>query len=769
MSNQQQMNMGAMGGPVGGGAAGQMNMGTPNSSGGVSNGDPLKRLNTAIYDYLLRNSLYDVARLFSKSVDIETDTKKSPNQRGGQLNGLDDMDIDKAIQDRPDDLPLPQQLGDGPFLQDWWCQFWEIYHGQRSKGKPTTLAYIGAQRQGQKARTNMMGPMDPAQMNNMRGFMPNMNNGMNMAKAMQNSTNMARMAQMKNMAASAQNNMMTGAPQMDRQGSQMDANGPRSGSPGSGDAPSPKRQRLDSMNQGRPGPPGQMPNNPVGPPLPSPTSIAQAQELLRQNGMDPNTIPPQSLHKLAMQPADRQSKSVETYSVSMQQQMKAALNNTQSNMNKGMPNNPNMVPGGPQGSPMSQAGMEGPTGEFYAASNGNRMASNGGPGGPGGGPGNANTNGNGSNHALQDYQMQLMLLEQQNKKRLLMARQEQDNMGNVASGVNGQPFAPGLSPSGRAGDPSPNPNDMARGTPKIGKAGMSPNGDLAGRGSPQPGMINPNTIPPQMRDQLMQNGGMRPPSSHPMSAMNGMTPEQMRVFQQQGGQMMQNGMWAPGQQPPGGMMPGQAGGHPGQVNPNMTPRQASQMGPPPPPQSGTQPSSPSQQPAAPPTPSQTTKAKPPTKKESAKKAAAAKKAGAANAAANANNTTESEQPPTPTPATPITPLHNDTFRKGQPPMPNGQPQPNPMQNNPQGVNNPMQPGGPGPDMNGPFGGSLGDSQFNMDNMLDFSGDLNGTDVLDSFDFDSFLTSGEVDGGLGGNFAFDAFGGDGSIEAGGDMN
>lgn len=32
----------------------------------------------------------------------------------------------------------------------------------------------------------------------------------------------------------------------------------------------------------------------------------------------------------------------------------------------------------------------------------------------------------GSNHALQDYQMQLMLLEQQNKKRLMMARQEQD-------------------------------------------------------------------------------------------------------------------------------------------------------------------------------------------------------------------------------------------------------------------------------------------------------------------------------------------------------
>ncbi|KAE9967078.1 hypothetical protein BLS_006581 [Venturia inaequalis] len=35
------------------------------------------------------------------------------------------------------------------------------------------------------------------------------------------------------------------------------------------------------------------------------------------------------------------------------------------------------------------------------------------------------------NHALQDYQMQLMLLEQQNKKRLFMARQEKDNVHHI--------------------------------------------------------------------------------------------------------------------------------------------------------------------------------------------------------------------------------------------------------------------------------------------------------------------------------------------------
>lgn len=38
-----------------------------------------------------------------------------------------------------------------------------------------------------------------------------------------------------------------------------------------------------------------------------------------------------------------------------------------------------------------------------------------------------------ANHALQDYQMQLMLLERQNKKRLMMARQEQDN---ASTGLN---------------------------------------------------------------------------------------------------------------------------------------------------------------------------------------------------------------------------------------------------------------------------------------------------------------------------------------------
>jgi hypothetical protein len=92
-------------------------------------------------------------------------------------------------------------------------------------------------------------------------------------------------------------------------------------------------------------------------------------------------------------------------------------------------------PGGPQnqGSPMMTQGQDG--GSIANYYNPGDMAPNGIRGGP-----------NQGNHALQDYQMQLMLLEQQDKKRLMMARQEQDNMSipRPSDGSSG----PGMSPNG---------------------------------------------------------------------------------------------------------------------------------------------------------------------------------------------------------------------------------------------------------------------------------------------------------------------------------
>ncbi len=54
------------------------------------------------------------------------------------------------------------------------------------------------------------------------------------------------------------------------------------------------------------------------------------------------------------------------------------------------------------------------------------------------------------NHSLQDYQMQLMLLEQQNKKRLMMARQQQDSVAGDCGSTPAQPGTqlPGMCPLG---------------------------------------------------------------------------------------------------------------------------------------------------------------------------------------------------------------------------------------------------------------------------------------------------------------------------------
>lgn len=218
--------------------------------------------------------------------------------------------------------------------------------------------------------------------------------------------------------------------------------------------------------------------------------------------------------------------------------------------------------------------------------------------------------------------MQLMLLEQQNKKRLLMARQEQDSMSGHPTGPMGQQFAPpSMSPQGSRQGPSPNPADqMKRGTPQMGQKGLPTGNSPAGmegvqgnRASPAP-PFDPNNMAPQFYPGMNpQMGGMgRPPSSHPgqFAMPPGMTPQQAVEFarRQQQQQQFPGMMGGP---PPGAQMAQQ----PGQPQAMGTPRQQqTNMPPPPAPQAAgeqkTNPSSPNQTAAQPPTPSQTTKAAP---------------------------------------------------------------------------------------------------------------------------------------------------------------
>jgi hypothetical protein len=292
-----------------------------------------------------------------------------------------------------------------------------------------------------------------------------------------------------------------------------------------------------------------------------------------------------------------QQKNIEVYAQSLAQQHRVALNNNTAS--------PQGMNSGAHGSPMAQPGLDGQH-EIFAG-NGPR------PGMP--------TNAQGApqgNHALQDYQMQLMLLEQQNNKRLLMARQEQDNMSGPQhqGGVGAQGFPAAMSPQGNRPGPSPNPQDqMKRGTPKLGQMPGSPLPEGAmqpQRGSPAPNMqfdpsLAPPGMPPQYYPQMAhQSPMMRPPSSHPGAGFNGqqMTPQQMEAVRN--GQMQPNGAWRGAPQQPG-MMPGQPMGGPMGNNP-----QQRQM-PPPPAPANDQPRpepSPSQSNQAPPTPSSANKNNP---------------------------------------------------------------------------------------------------------------------------------------------------------------
>lgn len=328
--------------------------------------------------------------------------------------------------------------------------------------------------------------------------------------------------------------------QMRRDPSDLDINGQRPRTPSTGDnAPSPsKRPRLDGV----PGYSGaqMMPNGrglPRG--LPGQPMMGEHNEntssLLMQNGINPTNLSGPQFNSFQNQPPQVQQKSIEVYAQNMAQQQR------QNNIAK-----PRMSG---QGSPMMQPGMElagaGPSGvpEYFNVNPGMGLRAQVQPNG-----------GAGGNHALQDYQMQLMLLEQQNKKRLLMARQEHDTTPRpeVQQGMPGAPgFAPVMSPQGSRSGPSPGPNDqIKRGTPKMGTSVLPGGGSPMPDGGMQQGRESPaamnynSQISQEMYQQMKMPENMRPPSNtHPRFNAQ-MTRDQLEAIR--ANQLQGNG-WPPQQ------------------------------------------------------------------------------------------------------------------------------------------------------------------------------------------------------------------------------
>ncbi|KAF2785571.1 hypothetical protein K505DRAFT_8395 [Melanomma pulvis-pyrius CBS 109.77] len=762
MQSQQMAAMAGMNANVGGPMDGTPIMGNMQRPGRPQGSPPdsRERLNTYIYDYFLRNNHTRLARSM-----LECDVKMmlkphptKPSPSGRNVNGVDAMG-----QESRDDLPEPQlpegQLADNSFLLDWWAQFWDIFNAARKqqpneKGtqyithtRNLTQMHNDQRNQRMMMANNAMG----AQYSMMRA-MPNgvgvAPNDLKRAAAMNNrnpyvspaspgaaepSTDPRAFAPRSNgnpMANMQMKNQAMLSAHMQRDGSGMEMNGQRPPSPGSSEnAPSPnKRPRVEGNHFSSPQM-GAARSHGMPQPSMGATSAGQANQMLLAGGMNAGNMPGSQFNEFA-QAQNVQQKSIEVYAQSLAHQQRIALNNHA--MAQGMNS-------GVQGSPMTQQGLDGQHDMF--AGNQPRPGMPAAPGQPQG------------NHALQDYQMQLMLLEQQNKKRLLMARQEQDSM---SGGPHGQPavgapgFPPSMSPQGSRAGPSPNPIDqMKRGTPKMNQQGLpgSPMPDVAmqqQRGSPAPNMNfdvtqMPPGMPPQFYNpQMQQTPLMRPPSSHPGFNGQPMTPQQMEQMRQSGA-MQNGGAW---RGPPGMMQPGQQLGPMGN-----NPQQRNQM-PPPPAPAGEQPRaqepSPSQPTQAPPTPNQGNKANPKKKVTKNDKPAKGKGTGATPAAS------AGDEPPTPTPSTPVTAHHTKPF--GQ----NGQQQ---------AVQPPSQPQPSAPqqqtamDPNPPFGMS---SEEPFDLGLGFGEQ----DSLESFDFDSFLHVSGEDGTfntLTGDFGF----GD-TAEVGGDL-
>lgn len=130
------MNAAGIGGPVGGNP--MMN----NGANAVRQLMPVKderaQLNTYIYDYFLKNGMYDCARsLLNSEVGINLENPRRRDENGAIDDSGDGESKDDIDSKRPSDLPdaaVPKECPESCFLYEWWCLFWDMFNAQRGKG-----------------------------------------------------------------------------------------------------------------------------------------------------------------------------------------------------------------------------------------------------------------------------------------------------------------------------------------------------------------------------------------------------------------------------------------------------------------------------------------------------------------------------------------------------------------------------------------------------------------------------------------------------------
>lgn len=109
-------------------------------------------LNTYIYEYFLRNDMFDCARALLNA-DPGMKIQDGPNTRrdadGNIIANGDSMDVDNkdGIDSKgAEGLPqpsIPNPSMDNPFLYEWFCLFWDMFNAQKGKsGNPQVSSYM---------------------------------------------------------------------------------------------------------------------------------------------------------------------------------------------------------------------------------------------------------------------------------------------------------------------------------------------------------------------------------------------------------------------------------------------------------------------------------------------------------------------------------------------------------------------------------------------------------------------------------------------------
>ncbi|KAJ1299719.1 hypothetical protein OPQ81_005045 [Rhizoctonia solani] len=216
-------------------------------------------LNTYIYEYFLRNDMFECARALLRS-DPQIKVQDGPNARRDENGNLvvsgagDSMDVDNkdSIDSKgPEGLPqpsIPNPSLDNPFLYEWFCLFWDMFNAQKGKSANVQVnSYMNhtqnqsrlRQNQQQELLRNMRPDMTPAQQQQLQ-MMRMQNTSMNMAMKQPNNIAQRAMANNQNNPQMIQMLQQQKQGQMQRDPSDMDGNRARQSSPGSAEnAPSP--------------------------------------------------------------------------------------------------------------------------------------------------------------------------------------------------------------------------------------------------------------------------------------------------------------------------------------------------------------------------------------------------------------------------------------------------------------------------------------------------------------------------------------------------